>query len=118
MNKFAEYMKENLERGNEYAKSIADTMQSLGGEVSKKATEFIAEGFEHGKEFLGCKSFDDVINWGEKLVQKNIETIVHASSSICGKACEEINKVNSEVAKKFAHSMANMKDKCEGGEAS
>lgn len=111
MNRFVEYMKEGFERSSEYSKNVTETMQNLTKEASEKATSFMKESFDHSKEFLNCKTFDDVIDWGEKLVKKNIDALVDSSSSFYGKTCQEINRVNSEVSKKFASSMANMKKK-------
>ena len=110
-NKYKAYVQEHLQTGAEYGQHLFSTAQIAGNEVAQKVTDILASNFELGKSFLSCKSFEDIINWGEKLVQFNLDNCAEAGNSVYSKACKEVNKANSAVAKKVGQCISNVKHK-------
>lgn len=112
-NKYTDYVKEHLQTGAEYSQNLITTAQTVGHEVAQKITDVMANNLTLGKSFLNCKSFEDIVNWGEQMVQANLEHFVETGGSIYSKTCNEVTKANAAVAKKVAQCAANIKNKFE-----
>ncbi len=110
-NKYKEYVKEHFQTGVEYGQNLFSTTHAAGNEMAQKVTDMMASNLELGKSFLNCKSFEDMVNWGESLVQSNLDHCVKTGSSVYSKACSEVNKANSAVAKKVGECVSKMKHK-------
>jgi len=112
-NKYMNFAQEHMKHATEYGQNLFSTAKATGSEISSKVTEALAANFELGKSFLNCKSFEDVVSWGEKTLQTNLDHCVKTGGEIYSKACVEMHKANGEVAKKFGECVAKVKNSFE-----
>ena len=109
-NKYAGYIKNNMQVNIEYNKNLLAAACAASHELTKKVTDICATNLTLGKSFLKCASFEDIINWGEKAIQSNLETYIQSAGSIYSKACSEVTKANSNVTKKINQNISSLKN--------
>lgn len=110
-NKYMNYMQEHLQNSLEYGQNLFTTAKSAGSEAMSKMSEHVANNIEQCKTFLNCKSFEDVVNWGEKAVKANVDHCINVGSEVYHKVCNEVTEANSDIAKKTVQCAANIKEK-------
>ncbi len=111
--KYTNYAKEHFQTSVDYGKNLLSSVHAASHQVNKKITDACATNLALGKSFLTCNKFEDIVDWSEKMVKTNLDHCLSSLHSVYNQTCTEVNKANSEMAKKVSKNFAKIKNKFE-----
>ena len=107
--KYFNFVKDHSGSFVDYGSNIYDAVNNSSNDFSVELNSISSKNIELSKEFLACKTLDNLIDWGEKAIDSNFENYLNISSLLFKTSFSSLMKINAATLKKISKNYQDLK---------